>query len=124
MNKKFKNIVVLVLAFTFVSASVFCCCISDTAQASEAIPECHQTDHKTHDSSQDHNSEDCDCLNIISITIEKTNTHFELAKIAYGLVPLSYREYTSFVPTVIAYQAPPTVYDSSPLYIKHSILRI
>ena len=124
MNKKFKNIVVLVLAFAFVSASVFCCCISDTAQASEAIPECHQTDHKTHDSSQDHNSEDCDCFNIISITIEKANSHFELTKTLFGLVPPSYLEYILFVPTTIAYQAPPIVYDTLPLYIKHSILRI
>jgi len=123
MRGKFKNIIVLGLIFTFASASIFCCCIPDTAQASESVPECHQTSHQTHDS-RNHNSEDCDCPNVISITIEKTNTHFELAKIAYGLIPTSYQEDTSFAPKIIAYQAPPIVYDTSPLYIKHSILRI
>ena len=95
----------------------------DSAHAQEAVPECHKTSHESN-STQDHNTEDCDCPVITSITIEKTNSNFNLTKLAFNLVPISYHEYDSFTPTVLAYQAPPIIYDTSPLYIKHSILRI
>ncbi len=123
MNRAYKSIIISGLIFAFVAASMFCCCISDTAHAREIVSECHQKSHEAH-GSQDHDSKECACPTITGISIEKTSHNLDLAKISFGPIETASQADDLFVPIVIAHHAPPIVYNTSPLYIKYSVFRI
>jgi len=104
----------------FVSA-IMCCCFTDTVQAEEPTPLCHPTSHEK-DSTK--NKKDCNCDE--SFTIAKKDVAFNAPLVSGATFVIKLRtniqNYVS--PFAVAYQAPPQFYDTLPLSIKHSILRI
>lgn len=125
MDKRLKNFITFGLTFTFLFASVYCCCIPDKVKAAESMPECHKAAHQDSNTSQNHNEKDCDCHRTLSILIEKTSTHFDLASIHYNFTAVENQYYTSYSPALIAYQAPPYMLKKTiPLYLQNSTLRV
>ena len=120
MKFKHQKITILALIIAVFISAIFCCCLTDFAQAAEPAPSCHQTND--HDTSQ--NSDECDCNQFFAITKKDVTKVKSLVKAALsGIVQKAINQYYdgAFVTT---YQTPPQVYVTSPLYIKHSILRI
>jgi len=112
----------LVLSITAVFFSaIFCCCLTDFAQAVEPVPSCHQTEHET-DTSQ--HTEECDCDQSLAIIKKEAVLNSLLIDAIAFDIKLQTKSRIYFSPVVAVFQAPPLVYDTAPLYIKHSILRI
>ena len=120
-SKKFFTLAFMVL---FVISSVLCCCFTTVVSAKEIAQKnsCHQT---TDNKKTSHNTQDCACdqsltsietnLNIIPndfsrivIAALKTSLHYQPLKDSYSL----------------SYTLLPQFYDTLPLYIKYSVLRI
>jgi len=117
----FKNVTIVGLVFTFALVSSLCCDPSKV-QAEDSVPKCHQTTQDS-ESSQSHVNDSC-CLDIVSLNLEKVNFHFEQTQIAKLISPIFTSTFSPIASNAEAYQAPPHFYNTLPLYIKYSILRI
>ncbi len=120
MKKMMKKFFVVSILASFVFTGLFCCCIEDVVQAKEELPPCHQTS-STDDS---HDSTDCECD--LTMAVLQNNVKSDQHVLAQSVFIPQNIELTklSVVADIEAYQAPPLIYNSTPLYIKHSILRI
>ncbi len=121
MKFNLKNISILGLIALFFVSAIACCCLTDIVQAEESAPSCHQT---THDAESSQNTEDCDCDQ--SIAVIKNNNALNdtlLAFVIFTNVQQQSNQFFDSSPAVVT-QAPLQYYDTAPLYIKHSVLRI
>ena len=121
MRHKIKKCSIFVLAGIFIYSALICCCFTSIVEAEQIEPPCHQAAQDTESSK---NSAECDCDQSNAMIIAPSSLKDTQSRVVY--IPsdqLSY-EYFYLTAKVVAYQAPPLVYDPSPLYIKHSVLRI
>ena len=120
------------LAISVFTLSVFCCCLSDVSYAqpetpAASVPECH-----SHAASQEAPSqEECDCPQVISIAIQKSDTNIQFTQLnTFKLGDIfssssSAQQILDDSAGLLAYQSPPQKYkEAVPLYLKHSILRL
>ena len=121
MKLNFKKLSILGIVGIFLYSTALCCCFTKTVEAEEPTPSCHQTTHES-DSSQ--STKECDCDH--SMTIAQKATFLKDSPVQVSTIPLDHLfSYTSTISAKVdVYQAPPLVYDTSPLYIKHSNFRI
>jgi len=121
MKINVKKISILALMTLFFISAILCCCFTKKVQAEEPTPSCHQT---THESEPSDSAKDCDCDQSLATVKEAKFLKDSLSQFAtVSLDQLSAHSSTIFA-KVDAYHSPPLVTDTSPLYIKHSILRI
>ena len=103
-------------------SAIFCCCLTDVAKAEEQpVPSCHQT---TQGNELPQSAEECDCdqeLAVLEQDIIKINP-IEVVVLLYADTRVDYEFYLTAL--TFGDHAPPIIYDTSPLYIKHSTFRI
>ena len=121
MKFNLKNISSLGLIALFFVSAILCCCLTDTVQAEESTPSCHQT---THESGSSQSAEDCDCDYSLSTAQKATFLKSSLVQVSTVSLDQLFSDDRFVSEKVNVYQAAPLVYDTSPLYIKHSNLRI
>jgi len=121
MKLNFKKLSILGLVGIFLFSTILCCCFTQTVEAEEPTPSCHQT---THESESSQSAKECDCDHSVSTAQKATFLKDSLVQVF--TIPLDQLSsvYSAISAKVDVYQAPPLVYDTSPLYIKHSNLRI
>jgi len=116
-----KKLSIFAFVGIFLFSVMMCCCFTNSAQAETQTPSCHQT---TQDTESSQNTEECDCDQTLTIVKESPflkDSMFQVSTIS--LNELSNKHIFVFVKANV-YQAPLIVYDTSPLYIKHSTLCI
>ena len=121
MKFSLKKILIFGLVAVFFVSVILCCCFTDTVQAKSPTPACHQTAQDTESS---HKGETCDCDQSIAIIKKDVVVNDAVLSLAMFFVeqhPISHL-LNSFV--VLAYQVPQPFYDTLPLYLKYSILRV
>ena len=121
MKLNFKKLSILGIVGIFMYSTVLCCCFTKTVEAEEPTPSCHQTTHES-DSSQ--STKECDCDHSMTIAQKATFLKNSLLQVSTITLDQLFSDYSTISAKVDGYQAPPLIYDTSPLYIKHSILRI
>jgi len=121
MKFNIKKLSILSLVALFFVSAIMCCCFTDTVQAEEPTPSCHQAEHET-DSSQ--NIEECGCDQSMAIVKKDVALNDTLVAVATFVIEQQTGSQIYVPSFVAAYQAPPQFYDTLPLYIKHSVLRI
>lgn len=121
MKFNLKNISILGFIALFFVSAIACCCLTDTVQAEEPAPSCHQT---AHESGSSQSAEDCDCDHSLSTVQKETFLKSSLVQVSTAPLDQLFSDDKSISEKVNVYQVPPLVYDTSPLYIKHSNLRI
>lgn len=121
MKFSIKKLSILGLVTIFFVSAIMCCCFTHTVQAEEPTPSCHQTSQEK-DSSK--NTKDCHCDQ--SLTIAKKDVVFNttIATIVTFVVEPYANNQIYVSQLAVAYQASLQYYDTAPLYIKHSVLRI
>ena len=120
MKRNIKKLSIFSLVGIFLLSAMMCCCFTDIVQAGDSSSSCHQ---ETHEAESSANGEECDCDQSLATAQETTSSKVLLTYAStLDLVRLSSYGYTSVWSD--AYQAPPLVYDTSPLYLKYSTLRI
>jgi len=121
MKRNLKKLSILGIVGIFLLSTVLCCCFTTTVEAEEPTPSCHQT---THESESSNSAKECNCDH--SMTIAQKATFLKNSLLQVSTIPLDqhFSDYSTISAKVDVYQAPPLVYDTSPLYIKHSVLRI
>lgn len=121
MKLNFKKLTILGLVTAVFFYGVFCCCFNNIAEAEEPVPSCHQT---THDTESSQNTEECECDEALAV-IEKESHKINPLEVGSLLGIDCQIGSEIYLPIVkIANHDPPVIYDTTPLYIKHSILRI
>ena len=121
MKFNLRNISVLGLITLFFVSAILCCCLTDTVQAEESTPSCHQT---THESESSQSAKECDCDHSVA-TVQKATLLKDSLVQVFTITIVQLLSGTSTVSVKVdVFHAPPLVYDTSPLYIKHSNLRI
>jgi len=121
MKVDLKNILIFGLVSVFFVSAIMCCCFTDTVQAEELTPSCHQTEQET-ESSQ--NTEECGCdqsMAIVKKDVALKDSVIAVTILIFDQKPENRLSYSS---RVVAYQAPLQFYDTSQLYLKHTVLRI
>src|SRR3989338_437107 len=114
-----KKISISTLITVFFISVMSCCCLTEIVQAKEQTPSCHQT---AHESEPDQTSDECTC-----------DQHKAFIKDTALLLDYSYKfsplmiietpsDFSNLISHVVAFHAPPVVYDPFPIYIKYSIL--
>jgi len=121
MKLNFKKLSILGLAGIFLFSAILCCCFTETVEAKESTPSCHQT---THDSESSQSAKECDCDHSIATTQKATFLKDSPVQVFTIILAQLFSETSAVSAKVDVYHAPPLVYDTSPLYIKHSNLRI
>ena len=121
MRPNLKKISIAGLAAIFLISMIACCCLTNTVEAQEPVPSCHQT---TQDTESSQSTEECDCEQSLAMVKETTPLKASFLQIATISLDQSSGNYSFISTKTGAYQAPPQFYDTSPLYIKHSTLRI
>lgn len=121
MKFKLPKFAVLGLVIPVFFSALFCCCLTDSLHAQEPEPSCHSTNHKNTTSQ---NAGDCVCDRSMAVIQNGAVMDMAVVKTVFPAVALQIHE-TLYAPVFErATQAPPVIYDTSPLYIKHSVLRI
>jgi len=121
MKFNIKKLPILGLVGIFLLSAMMCCCFTNVVEAEELTPSCHQTEHKT-DSSQ--NTEECGCDLSLAIIKKDVALNDTLVAVATFVIEQQTGNQFTISSFIVANQAPPQFYDTSPLYIKYSILRI
>ena len=121
MKRHFKIISILGLAGFFLTSSMFCCCFTKMARAEEK-PSCHQTHQASHSTS--HDTKECDCDHSLAVLQTEKSFLPSFSVMDFLNMDQPILEVTPMVFDAQAYQGPPLYNDTTPLYIKHSILRI
>lgn len=121
MKFNIKKLSILGLAGVFIVSAMLCCCFTNQVEAKEPVPSCHQT---AQDSDSSNKTEECECDQSFATLKEYTQTKDALQQIATISLDQLHSRNFYISSEVDAYQAPPLIYDTSPLYIKHSILRV
>jgi len=121
MKPNIKKLSILGLVGIFLLSTALCCCITKTVEAEEPTPSCHQS---THDTESSNSTKECDC-DYFMTTAQKA-TFLKNSLLQVSTIPLDqlFSDYSNISAKVDGYQAPTLIYDTSPLYIKYSILRI
>ena len=121
MKLTVKKLSILGLVAIFFVFIIMCCCFTDTVQAKSPTPSCHQTAQDTESS---HKGEECDCDESIAIIKKDVVLNDVLLLLAMSFMEQQPERQllNSFV--VFAYQVPQPFYDTLPLTIKYSILRV
>ena len=121
MNKNLYKIAIFSLIAAISFSSIFCCCLIDTAQATEPPPSCHQADHNQ-ESSQ--SNDGCDCgLQFVAIQ-ENAVPDRDVLPVAFldSKHQISYQYYEAIPERAAHIQ--PIAYGTTPLHIQYSVLRI
>jgi len=121
MRLNIKKLSIFGIVGIFLFSTILCCCFTETVEAEEPTPSCHQT---THDTESSNSTKECDCDH--SMTIAQKATFLKDSLQQVSTIPLGqlFSDFSTIFAKVDVYHAPPLVYDTSPLYIKHSNLRI
>ncbi len=121
MRTNFKKLTIFSIILTILFAATFCCCLTGSSQAAESIPACHQS-MDDNDASQ--NSDECNCNQSLAV-LEKNVDNFNVLKVV-SLLDIEKQVGQEFngMRLIAKNHPPPMIYDTSPLYIKHTILRI
>ncbi len=123
MKTNFKKFVFCLLAVTVFFSGIFCCCLTDFAQADteEILPPCHQAAHSEEPTQS---ADECQCDDEIAILEKKPIEfdNFQIAALPIDSSDIGYKLHLTYL--IYDYHAPPDSYNEIPLYIKHSILRI
>jgi len=121
MRLNIKKLSILGIVGIFLFSTVLCCCFTKTVNAEELTSSCHQT---THESESSQSAKECDCNQSMTIFQEATFLKNSLVQVSTIIPDQLFSDYSTISAKVDVYQAPPLVYDTLPLYIKHSNLRI
>jgi len=121
MKFNLKKISILGLVAVFFVSAIMCCCFTDIVQAEELTPSCHQT---THESDSSKSMQECGCDQSLATVQNATFLKDSFLHTSPITLDQLISDYSTISAKVDVYQAPPLVYDTSPLYIKHSNLRI
>jgi hypothetical protein len=115
---------ILLLVLSVFTASLFCCCLTEEAQAKPDLPPCHQQEHQA-----DHPEKDCECTQLQSLAVapsfnlikadgDQVNT-IDIFASALGPVAQPSEIYLLSALTLEHASASPP-----PLYLKYSNLRL
>ncbi len=118
-----KKFVFCLLIVTVFLSGVFCCCVTDFAQADteEILPPCYQAAHADEPAQS---ADECDCDNELAV-LEKKPVEFDNIQSAVILTAANELPYQVLSTHLIYdYHPPPDIHGGPPIYIKHSILRI
>jgi len=121
MRRNIKKLSILGIVGIFLFSTVLCCCFTKTVNAEEPTPSCHQT---THESESSNSAKECACDHSMTIAQKATFLKNSLAQVSTIPLDQLISDYSTISAKVDVYQAPPLVYDTLPLYIKHSNFRI
>ena len=121
MKVNLKSISILGLVAAFFVAAVMCCCFTNTVQAEEPTPSCHQAENET---ASPQSTEECDCDHSITTIQKATFLNNSLMHVSTFSLDHLFSGYRPISAKVDGYHSPPLVYDISPLYIEYSNLRI
>ena len=121
MKINLKKLSIFGLVAVFLISAFLCCCFTNTVEAQEPTPSCHQTTHGEQPSQE---TNECECDQTLATFKEATFLKNLLMQVTYVSVADFSNNIFYVVSEINAYQAPPMVYETSPLYIKHSILRV
>ena len=120
MMLNLKKLTIFGIVASVFFSGIFCCCFSNTAQAEESVPSCHQT----HETESSKNTEDCECDQTLAI-LEKESFKINPIEIVTLVSIKNQTGNETYFPIIkITNHDPPIIYDTIPLYIKHSVLRI
>lgn len=117
-----KKFSILGLIGFFLFSIMMCCCLTNIAKAQEPQPSCHQAAHET--GSSQSATEDCDCEDSIATLTDIFILKTSLTQITVFSSGPRHNDVIPIVARVDAYQAPPSIHQAIPIYLKHSILRI
>ena len=106
---------------TFSVAAVMCCCMPETVQAKEEMPSCHQTAESNEPTQK---ADECSCDDTLAVLIEKVDSKIDLSDKTAIIINTPLSESISQISFKTVEHSPPPIIDTSPLYIKNSILRI
>ena len=121
MKLDIKKLSILGIVGIFLFSTILCCCFTQTVEAKELTPSCHQT---THESESSQSAKECDCDHSVATAQKATFLKDSLVQVFTITLVQLFSETSTVSAKVDVYYAPPLVYDTSPLYIKHSNLRI
>jgi len=127
------KLILIPLAVTVLSASVFCCCIGDLARAHEKavasshLPACHRQAASKESAPESH---DCDCQKILSMALQNSTIDMKLVSLEFFSIDkfLSHAFISNLrdgqMNHLLAHAPPGPLSDSIPLYLQHSNLRL
>ena len=121
MKLNIKKLSILGLAGIFLLSAMLCCCLTNIVEAEEPTPSCHQT---THESGSSESTKECGCDHSVTTVQKATFLKNTLVQISTIVLDQLFSDYSTISAKIDVYQAPPLVYDTSPLYIRHSNFRI
>ena len=129
-----KTIISLVIIPLFFS-TIFCCCVEDFAFASTSpeIEHCHSdADSDQQDSPQEHDSQkphDCQCLKVLNLSNQLLTLKY-IPPVVYNVdfhpTMIGFIQHIALKPQVfLSFHSPPVLKAAStPIYLKHSVLRL
>lgn len=121
MKRNWQKLACLVLMLTFSVAAVMCCCLPKTLEAKEEQMSCHQSS-ESHEPTQE--TDECSCDDTLAILTEKVDSKIDLLSKAMLVSNAPLSDSILQISFKTADHPPPIIIDTSPLYIKNSILRI
>lgn len=122
MRLSLKKITILSLVIALIISASMCCCFADLFKVKKLAMSCHQTTHETDSSNSSDN--ECGCEKYAAVIKDAVIMSDVLVQSMPFDVGCLVANQTPIVSNLLAYQAPPDVYDTTRLYIKYSILRV
>lgn len=131
MKKTWRKTAILFVIPLLVIVSIVCCCFADKAQAAQqSTPSCHASDEAQQSDDVSGSSEECDCARATSILSQRILLTYNsnvstFPNVKSILLLKSIASDASFgAIAVLAHQGPPQLFDSLPIYLKNSNLRL